>query len=85
MAVYPENIIGKIKDMGVEVTSVDALDLAEQAGTAKAANVVLMGVVSKSCLLKKAYGRRRWSSAFPQSSSSLNKKAFEPGQRSGLT
>ena len=45
-AQYPENIIEKIKAQDIDVTAVDALSLAEQAGTAKASNVVLMGVDS---------------------------------------
>ena len=54
-AVYPEDIIGKLKAEGVDVIAVDALALAEQAGTAKASNVVLMGVVST----KKAFALGR--------------------------
>lgn len=43
---YPEDIIKKISDLGVDITAVDALKLAEEAGNSKASNVVLMGVVS---------------------------------------
>ena len=45
-AKYPENIIDKLKAQGIDVIACDALTLAEQAGTSKASNVVLMGVVS---------------------------------------
>lgn len=80
MAVYPENIIGKIKDMGVEVTSVDALDLAEQAGTAKAANVVLMGVVSKKLPFEESVWQAALEQCVPAKFLELNKKAFELGR-----
>ena len=45
-AEYPENLVEKIKAAGAEIVAVDALSLAEQAGTAKASNVVLMGVLA---------------------------------------
>ena len=61
-AVYPENIIDKLNGLGIDVTAVDALTLAEQAGTAKASNVVLMGVVSK----KMDFDEAVWQQALEQ-------------------
>lgn len=79
-AKYPENIIEKIREKGVDVTSVDALSLAEEAGNAKASNVVLMGVVSK----KTDFGEELWQQALeqcvPPKFLELNKKAFALGQ-----
>ncbi len=46
-ASYPEAIPQTFQTLGVDATVVDALALAEQAGSAKAANVVLMGVLSQ--------------------------------------
>jgi len=46
-AEYPENIINKIADKGIKIIAVDALELAKQAGTDKASNVVLIGVLAK--------------------------------------
>ena len=46
-ASYPEAIPQTFQALGVDATVVDALALAEQAGNAKAANVVLMGVLSQ--------------------------------------
>ncbi|MGN0623298.1 MAG: indolepyruvate oxidoreductase subunit beta [Oscillospiraceae bacterium] len=80
-AVYPEDIIEKIKAQGVDVIAVDALSLAEQAGTAKASNVVLMGVVSK----KMDFDESVWQSAIeqcvPPKFLELNKKAFALGRQ----
>ena len=79
-AQYPENIIEKIKAQDIDVTAVDALSLAEQAGTAKASNVVLMGVVST----KMSFDESVWQSALeqcvPPKFLELNKKAFELGR-----
>ena len=45
--VYPENIIGKIENNGIEVIAVDAFERAVQAGNEKTANVVMMGALAK--------------------------------------
>ena len=47
-AAYPQNIPQTFASLGVNATVVDALALAEEAGNPKAANVVLMGVLSHS-------------------------------------
>lgn len=79
-ASYPENIIEKISAKGIDVTAVDALALAEEAGNAKASNVVLMGVVSQ----RTDFGEELWQSALeqcvPPKFLELNKKAFELGK-----
>ena len=45
-ASYPEGIPEKLKAAGVNVDTLDALALAEQAGSAKCVNIVLMGRLS---------------------------------------
>ena len=47
VAKYPENLVEKMKGEGFNVDALDCLDLAEQAGTSKAVNIVLMGRLSK--------------------------------------
>ncbi|MBR1662817.1 MAG: indolepyruvate oxidoreductase subunit beta [Ruminococcus sp.] len=83
-AVYPEDVIGKLKAKGIDVIAADALTLAEQAGTAKASNVVLMGVVSK----KMDFDREVWIKALeecvPAKFLELNKKAFELGEQAAV-
>ena len=44
---YPEGLIDKMLAAGAEVDAIDALSLAEQAGSSKAVNLVLMGRLSK--------------------------------------
>ncbi|MCI7767338.1 MAG: indolepyruvate oxidoreductase subunit beta [Oscillospiraceae bacterium] len=79
-AQYPEDIAAKIKKMGVEVTAVDALGLAEQAGNAKASNVVLMGVVSAQTEFEEALWQNAIEQCVPPKFLELNKKAFELGR-----
>ena len=79
-AKYPEDILGKIEAKGVEVTAVDALGLAEQAGTSKAANVVLMGVVSKKLPFEESVWQTALEQCVPAKFLELNKKAFALGR-----
>ncbi len=79
-AVYPENIIEKIKAQGVDVIAVDALSLAEQAGNSKASNVVLMGVVSTKMPFDVKVWERAVEQCVPAKFLELNKKAFALGR-----
>ena len=44
---YPKDIVKTIADTGIRVIDVDAFSLATQAGTDKAANVVIIGILAK--------------------------------------
>lgn len=79
-AQYPEDIAAKIKAMGIQVTAVDALGLAEQAGNAKASNVVLMGVVSAQTEFEEQLWQNAIEQCVPPKFMELNKKAFELGR-----
>ena len=79
-AKYPENLVEKMKKAGFSVDALDCLDLAEQAGTSKAVNIVLMGLLSKYM----DFGEDKWLAAIeklvkPQFLE-VNKKAFALGR-----
>ena len=80
-AEYPDGLIDKIKDKGINVISVDALSAAEQAGSAKAVNVALMGVLSK---VLDGFDEAAWENAVvecvPAKVTEINKKAFGLGR-----
>lgn len=78
-AEYPEGVLGDLQAQGVKVDALDALALAEQAGSAKAVNIVLMGRLAK--YLNIPY--EKWIEAIgktvkPQFAA-INQKAFELG------
>ena len=77
---YPENLEGKIKDLGLKLDAFDALSLAEKAGNSKAVNIVLMGRLSKLF----DFTEEEWLEAIEQSVPAkfleLNKKAFALGR-----
>ena len=77
---YPENLEQKMKDAGFFVDAVDCLSLAQQAGTAKSVNIVLMGRLSKYM----SFAEEEWLKAIeklvkPQFLE-MNKKAFALGR-----
>lgn len=79
-AKYPEEIIEKIKAQGIDIIPVDALSLAEQAGSSKASNLVLMGVVSKILDFDDKYWQTAIEECVPPKFLELNKKAFGLGK-----
>lgn len=78
-AEYPEDILGQIKASGVEVISADALSLAEEVGSAKAVNVVLMGMLAKQTDIEKQVWIDTVKETVPAKFLELNLKAFELG------
>lgn len=79
-AEYPEDLIEKMTAAGIKVDAIDCLELAQQAGTAKAVNIVLMGRLSKYM----DFPVENWLSAIeklvkPQFLE-MNKKAFMLGR-----
>ena len=77
-AKYPENILEKLGE-SIDVTSLDALSLALQAGTAMAANVVLIGVMAKSTSIPYEEWVETVRASVPPKFVDVNLKAFELG------
>ena len=79
-AQYPENLLGKMTAAGLDVDALDALSLAEAAGSSKAVNIVLMGHLSRNF----DFTEEEWMTAIEQSVPAkfleLNKKAFALGR-----
>lgn len=80
-AKYPENLIEKMQEKGIDVTAVDALSLAEEAGNSKASNVVLMGVVSQRTDFPEELWQNALEQCVPPKFLELNKNAFELGKK----
>ena len=75
---YPEDIEKKIAAKA-ELIAVDALSLAEQAGTIKAVNVVLIGLLAASMDVDKKIWTDVIRETVPERFIDLNLKAFELG------
>ena len=81
-AAYPQEVLTELTDKGLQVEALDALSLAEQAGSSKAVNIVLMGRAAKYFDI--SYDR--WITAIEKTVApkfvEMNKKAFDLGYRS---
>lgn len=78
-AEYPKGIISDIESKGVKITALDALSLAEQAGTAKAVNLVLLGVCAKNTDIEKDVWTKAIETTVPEKFLQVNLKAFDLG------
>ncbi len=76
---YPDDIANKITELGIEVTAVDALELAREAGGVKASNVVLMGVAASKMDFEDELWQDAIKQCVPPKFLELNQKAFELG------
>ena len=79
-AVYPENLVEKMRAAGAKVDALDCLALAKQAGSSKAVNIVLMGRLSHYFDLPEEAWMQALEAIVPAKFLELNKKAFELGK-----
>ena len=79
-AEYPQDLIGKMTAAGLDVDAFDALALAEQAGSSKAVNIVLMGHLSKNFDFTLDEWLNAITESVPAKFLELNKKAFLLGR-----
>ena len=82
-AAYPAALLEKIEAAGVRLTAVDALRLAEEAGSQKAVNVVLIGAMAKSLGTEKEIWLKTIEKTVPPKFVEMNKKAFTLGYEAG--
>ena len=79
VAEYPKDILGKVREQGVKVVALDALGMAEEAGSSKAVNVVLIGAMAKELDLPKEVWIDTIKETGPSKFIDMNLKAFELG------
>ena len=79
-AEYPESVLDGLREKGVAVDEIDALDLAMKAGSPKCVNIVLMGRLSRYF----DFSEEKWLSAIENTVApkfiELNKCAFKLGR-----
>lgn len=82
-AQYPEDIAQKLRSLGVNLKLFDALRLAEEAGSAKATNVVLMGAVANAMDFSEEMWQKALEECVPPKFLELNRKVFALGRNQG--
>ena len=80
-AAYPENLLEKMRALGVKVDAVDTLGLSQEAGSTKTANIVLMGRLSRYFDFGEEVWQEALSACIAPKFLEMNKKAFALGQR----
>ena len=80
-AEYPADIVAKISKVADSVKAIDALSIAEECGSSKAVNVVLLGAASKNM----PFDESSWLDVIEKNVKpkfiDLNKKAFAEGRK----
>ncbi len=81
-AEYPVDVLSELTAKGLNVEALDALSLAEQAGSSKAVNIVLMGKVAKQFGISYDKWIRAIENTVAPKFVEMNKKAFDLGYNS---
>ena len=79
-AEYPSDLIDKLKATGAKVDALDCLSLAQEAGSSKAVNIVLLGRLSHYFGLPDEAWLSSLEANVPPKFLEMNKKAFRLGQ-----
>lgn len=81
-ASYPDDLISKMKNLDISVDAMDCLALANEAGSSKAVNIVLMGRLSRYFDIPKEKWQQAIRDCVPAKFLDMNLKAFELGRES---
>ncbi|MBQ6266994.1 MAG: indolepyruvate oxidoreductase subunit beta [Clostridia bacterium] len=79
-AEYPTDLLAKMEASGAQVDAFDALAVAQEAGSAKAVNIALMGRLSRHFDFSQAQWETALEQCVPPKFIELNKKAFALGR-----
>ncbi len=77
---YPENLVEKMREKGAKVDAMDCVALAEQAGTVKAVNLVLLGRLSHYFDFPDEAWQNAIKACVPEKFLKINQTAFELGK-----
>ena len=78
-AAYPQGLLESIRNQGASLVALDALALAEQAGSSKAVNVVLIGAMARCLGTEQEIWLKTIEKTVPPKFVEMNKKAFVLG------
>ena len=81
-AEYPRDLVEKMTAAGAKVDAMDALALAEQAGSSRAVNLVLMGRLSQYFDLPEEAWQQAITRSVPEKFLEMNRMAFHLGRDS---
>ena len=77
---YPADLVEKMESLGIAVDAMDCLSLADQAGSSKAVNIVLMGRLSRYFDSPEEKWQQAIAECVPEKFVDVNRKAFALGR-----
>lgn len=77
---YPDGLVEQMRAQDIDVVALNALSLAERAGSSKAINIVLIGVLSRFMQFPDEVWERALAECVPPKFLEINRKAFELGK-----
>ena len=80
-AEYPEDLVEKIRATGAKVIAADALAIAREAGSEKAVNVALIGLMARTLGFDRGTLEEAIRMSVPEKFLELNLKAFDLGEK----
>ncbi len=78
---YPGDIVGELSQLSIKLYSVDAVELATQAGNVKTANIILVGILASITDIPKEMWEEAIQETVPERFVEENLKAFELGYK----
>lgn len=78
---YPEDVLDSISSLGIQMVTVDAFDIARDAGEVKAANVVMVGAMSTFLPMGVEVYEGIINTRVPERFREVNLKAFAAGRK----
>ncbi len=78
---YPADVLDSITSLGIQVVTVDAFDIARDAGEVKAANVVMVGAMSAFLPMDASVYEEIINTRIPERFREVNLKAFAAGRK----
>ena len=78
-AKYPEKIVTKIKSIFPSTISIDALKIAKECGNIKTVNMVMIGLLARTCEIEKELWIESLKEVVPEKLQDVNLRAFEAG------
>lgn len=76
---YPDGIIDKLKDKGIDMVVVDAMDEALDLGNPRVFNVIILGVMARHMDIDEDIWKEVIRSTVPEKTIDINIRAFERG------
>ncbi len=78
---YPEGLVEKMRELDIDVDAIDAISLAQEAGSPKAVNLVLMGCLSRYFDFDEGQWMEAIGQSVPPKFLEMNKRAFLLGRK----